>query len=107
MAAGGQTKTIQMLQMALRQEGVIISIATSEFYSVDKDKMVKRYFVKKQIQDPDNKFKSTMEELFSSCSMIEVTLFLRDLLYKQRGQEVPTDNPIWEERKKKYFGDGD
>ena len=107
MAAGGQTRTIQKLQMALKCEGEIISIATSEFYSVDKDKMVKRYFVKRQIQDPDNKFKSTMEELFSSCSMIEVTLFLRDLYYEKKGWEIPTDNPVWEERKKKYFGDGE
>ena len=107
MACGGQTKTIQKLQMALRCEGEIIAIATSEFYSVDKNKMIKRYFVKKQIQDPDNDNRSTMEELFSSCSMIEVTLFLRDLYYEKKGWEIPTDNPVWEERKKKYFGDGE
>ena len=106
MAAGGQTKTIQKLQTALRMEGEIIAIATSEFYSVDKEKMVKRYFVKKQINDPDNKNKSSMVELFSSCSMIEVTLFLRDLYYEKKGWEIPTDNPVWEERKLKYFGKG-
>ena len=107
MAAGGQTRTIQKLQTALRMEGEIIAIATSEFYSVDKDKMVKRYFVKKQVNDPDDKYKSSMVELFSSCSMIEVTLFLRDLYYEKKGWEIPTDNPVWEERKAKYFQERD
>ena len=69
--------------------------------------MVKRYHVKKQIQDPDNKFKSSMVELFSSCSMIQVTLFLRDFYFEKKGWEVPTDNPIWEEAKAKYFQEHD
>ena len=103
MAAGGQTRLIQKLQMALLTEGEIVVINTSDFYSVDKHKFVKRYFVKKQLQDPDNKNKSSMVELFSSCSMIQVTLFLRDYYYEKKGWEVPHDNPIWEEAKAKYF----
>lgn len=103
MAAGGQTRQIQLLQKALLMEGVIVTINISEFYSVDKNKMVKRYFVKRQIQDPDNDNRSSMVELFNSCSQIQVTLFLRDLYFETKGLEIPHDNPIWEEAKAKYF----
>ncbi len=103
MAAGGQTRQIQLLQKALLTTGEIVVINTQEFYSADKHKMVKRYFIKKQIQDPDNKNKSTMVELFSSCSMIQVTLFLRDLYFEATGQPIPHDNPIWEEAKARYL----
>ena len=103
MAAGGQTRTIQKLQKALLVEGEYVLIATSQFYSVDKHKFVTRYHIKKQVQNPDNDNKSTMVELFNSCSQIQITLFLRDYYYQVKGWEVPHDNPIWEECKAKYF----
>jgi len=103
MAAGGQSKTIQKLQKALLYEGERIAINTSQFYSEDKHKMVTRYHIKKQIPDEENRNRSSNVELFSSCSQIQVTLFLRDLLFEKRGEEIPHDNPIWEEAKARYF----
>lgn len=103
MAAGGQTRTIQKLQKALICEGEVIAINTSQFWSVDKHKMVTRYHIKKQIPDAENKNRSSNVELFSSCSQIQVTLFLRDLYYEKKGWEIPHDNPIWEEAKARYF----
>lgn len=103
MAAAGQTRTIQKLQKALLVEGEYVLIATSQFFSMDKHKFVTRYHIKKQIQNPDNDNRSTMVELFSSCSQIQITLFLRDYYYQIKGWEVPHDNPIWEECKAKYF----
>ena len=103
MAAGGQTRQIQKLQKALLMENEIVIINTSQFFSIDKHKHITRYHVKKQIQDPENDNKSSMVELFSSCSQIQVTLFLRDFYFEKKGWEVPHDNPIWEEAKKKYF----
>ena len=103
MAAGGQTRQIQTLQKALLAQGEMIIINTQEFYSVDKHKFIKKYHIKKQIQDPDDKNKSSMVELFSSCAQIQVLLFLRDLFYEKTGQEIPHDNPIWEEAKRKYY----
>lgn len=103
MAAAGQTRTIQKLQKALLVEGEFILITTSQFYSNDRHKVVTRYHIKKQIQDPVNDNKSTMVELFNSCSQIQITLFLRDYYYEVKGWEVPHDNPIWEAAKAKYF----
>lgn len=103
MAAAGQTRTIQKLQKALLMENEIVLITTSQFFSTDKHKVVTRYHIKKQIQNPENDNKSTMVELFNSCSQIQITLFLRDYYYEVKGWEVPHDNPIWEECKAKYL----
>ncbi len=102
MAAGAQSRTIKTLQRALQMEGEFILINTSQFYSIDKHKTVTRYHVKKQVQSED-KNKSSQVELFSSCSQIQITLFLRDYYYEVTGQEVPHDNPYWEQVKAEYF----
>lgn len=102
MAAAGQTKTIKKLQTALQVEGELILITTSQFYSVDKRKVVTRYHIKKQVQSEERN-KSSQVELFSSCSQIQITLFLRDYYYEVKGYEVPHDNPYWEQCKAEYF----
>ena len=101
--AGGQTFLIKKLQQALTYEGELVLITTSQFFSLDKHKYVTRYHVKKQVFEPDSDKKSTIVELFNSCSMIQITLFLRDYLYEIKGEEVPHDNPYWEEVKAKWI----
>ena len=104
MPAGAQSRTIQKLQRALEFEGELILIATSQFYSMDKHKFVTRYHVKKQVPG-EEKNRSTQIELFSSCSQIQITLFLRDYYYEVKGWEIPTDNEIWNQAKAEYFKD--
>lgn len=101
--ACAQTQTIKKLQQALQFEGELILITTSQFFSVDKHKVVTRYHIKKQVQSEGDRMKSSQVELFSSCSQIQITLFLRDYYYEIKGYEVPHDNPIWEAAKAKYF----
>ena len=103
MAAGGQSRAIKKLQQALIYEGELVLITTSQFYSKDKHKLVTRYHIKKQVQDEVNDNKSTVTELFSSCSQIQICLFLRDYYFTVTGREVPHDNPIWEEAKAKWI----
>lgn len=103
MAAAGQTRTIKKLQKALQIEGELILITTSQFWSVNKNTTVTRYHIKKQIQAEDDRNKSSQVELFSSCSQIQIALFLRDYYYEVKGYEIPHDNPIWEAAKAKYF----
>lgn len=105
MPSGAQSKTIRTLQRALELEGELILISTSQFYSIDKHKVITRYHVKKQVQSDDNRNKSTQLELFSSCSQIQITLFLRDYYYELKGWEVPTDNEVWNQIKADYFKD--
>ncbi len=101
--AAGQTRTIKTLQKALQFEGELILITTTQFFSIDKNMPVTRYHIKKQVQSEDDRMKSSQVELFSSCSQIQITLFLRDYYYEIKGYEVPHDNPIWEAAKAKYF----
>lgn len=103
MAAAGQTRTIKKLQQALQMQGELILITTSQFFSMDKHKTVTRYHIKKQVQSNTDRMKSSQVELFSACSQIQITLFLRDYYYEVMGYEVPHDNPIWEAAKAKYF----
>lgn len=98
-----QTQTIKKLQKALQFEGELILITTSQFWSIDKHTTVTRYHIKKQVQSLEDKNKSSQIELFSSCSQIQITLFLRDYYYEVKGYEVPHDNPIWEAAKAKYY----
>jgi len=105
MPSGAQSKTIRTLQRALELEGELILISTSQFYSIDKHKVITRYHVKKQVQSDENRNKSTQLELFSSCSQIQITLFLRDYYYELKGYEVPTDNEVWNQIKAEYFKD--
>lgn len=101
--AGGQTRTIKKLQQALQIEGELILVTIDQFYSNEKGTTVNRYHVKKQVQTDGEKYKSSKVELFSSCSQIQITLFLRDYYYEVKGYDVPHDNPIWEAAKKKYY----
>ena len=103
MAAGGQTRAIKKLQQALLQEDELVLITTSQFYSLDKHRFITKYHIKRQIQDPENDNKSTMTEMFSSCSQLQVTFFLRDYYYEIIGKPIPHDNPIWEAAKAKYI----
>ena len=102
MAAAGQTRTIKKLQKALQFEGELILITTTQFFSLEKNTTVTRYHVKKQTPTED-RYKSVQTELFSSCSQIQITLFLRDYYYEVKGYDVPHDNPLWEAAKAKYF----
>lgn len=103
MGAGAQSRTIKKLQQALLFENEIVLITTSQFFSIDKHKFVTKYHIKKQIQDPLNDNKSSMTELFASCSQIQITLFLRDYYYTIKGWEVPHDNSMWEAIKAQYL----
>jgi len=103
MAAGGQTRAIKKLQQALQQENELVLIATSQFYSLDKHKFVTKYHIKKQVYEAGSDKKSTVVELFSSCSQLQVTFFLRDYYYEIIGKPIPHDNPIWEIQKAKWI----
>ena len=103
MGAAAQTRTIKKLQKALQMEGELILITTTQFFSLEKGTTVTRYHIKKQVQVEGERYKSSQTELFSSCSQIQITLFLRDYYYEVKGMEVPHDNPIWEQMKAEYL----
>jgi hypothetical protein len=43
----------------------------------------------------EEKGRYSHEELYSTTSMVRVTLFLRDMWFTANGWELPTDQPAW------------
>lgn len=74
-----------------------ITISTQQWYSDDKRRPVMCYTIRKS--DEINHRETTV--LFKTYSQIQMVLFLRDYWYKLNGWEIPTDNEIWEEVKRR------
>ena len=88
------------LQTACRQVfGVKLLIDERQWYHKDKNIPITVYTLYQIELDGDRQIKT---KLFQTYSLIQLVLYLRDLWYILNGWEVPTDNEIWEEIKKKY-----
>lgn len=97
-------QTAKKLQTAINsQSGAKISISTSQWYSKEKHRPITVFTIRESFPD-DNYRKS--KEVFKTYSQVQMVLFLRDYWYNLNGWELPTDNPIWEEVKRKYGQDG-
>ena len=77
---------------------------TKQFYSKDKEIVVTMYSIEESYLDVDTQ-KTRNKKLFSSTSQLQIILFLRDLLYLSRNEPLPTDNEMWNEKRKEidYF----
>lgn len=94
------TTNIHKLQSAINRKGYKILYSTSQFYSKQQDRPVTMYVLKQAVEDEKTK-RTHGVELFKSTSQIQILLYLRDFWYEINGWEVPTDNPMWEEVKRK------
>lgn len=61
------------LQKALKQNGIIISINTTQFYSEQQDRMIDYYIIKQ------NK-----KQIYASSSQIKIVKFLAEILEERR-----------------------
>ena len=95
MPASNRTM-IHKLQNAINQRGGRVLYEKTQFFSDEQNRPVTIYRVSQAL--PGFKFKK--EKLFESTSMIQIVLYLRDLWYTMNGQELPTDNEMWEDVKK-------
>lgn len=86
--------TMRKLQTAINGKGGKVLIDNTQFWSDTKKKHVIMYHVKQAVWDEDKQGYKNVE-LFRSCSQIQVILFLRDMWYTITGQELPTDNAMW------------
>ena len=73
-----------------------------QWYSEEQKRPVTTYIISKAVYD-DERGKYRNLELFSSCSQIQIVLYLRDYWYRVNGWEVPTDNEMWEKAKQMYY----
>lgn len=73
----------------------------TQFFSENQDRPVTMYILKQAIWD-EERHKNKNIELFSSCSMIQIVLYLRDLWFALNGWEIPDDNEQWTKAKAQY-----
>ena len=94
-------KTIKKLQMAINTYcDFKILYQTSQFYSPSQKRPVTKYILRKAVINPET-LKNETEEIFSTYSQLQVILYLRDLWYLINGNELPTDNELWQAIKEK------
>lgn len=99
MAGSKYIRIAKKLQTASRKLfGVKLLIDQRQWYHKDKDMAVTAY----TLYQVDEDKKPSKIKLFQTYSQVQLVLFMRDLWYELNGWEVPTDNEIWEEIKRKY-----
>lgn len=99
MPASNKTM-IHKLQAAINGKGEQLLIDKIQFFSEDQNRPISLYRISKSVFNPE-KGRNKKDKLFETASQIQVVLFLRDYWYYLTGQEIPTDNEMWNEIKKK------
>lgn len=80
---------LKRLQTAVnRQFGVKIVLNTTQFYSDKEDRPINIYSIKQKVG-------KGYEELFHSCSLIQMLLFMRDYWHILNKWDLPMDNEMW------------
>ena len=101
MAGSKYIKTARKLQTACKKLfGVKLLLDQRQWYHKDKDTAITVYTLYRVVDADDTK--RSKIKLFQTYSQIQLVLFLRDFWYELNGWEVPTDNEVWEEIKRRY-----
>ena len=78
----------------------------NQWYSDKHKREINRYTLHKQVFD-EATGKNVKIELFSTYSLLQMVFFMRDYWYMLNGIELPTDNEIWnKKRKETILADG-
>ena len=92
-----QQVLLKRLQRAInaRSEHKIL-VSKNEWYSDKRQSEIVSYVIRLAIE-PEDKTKGRKKtvELFSTTSLIQAVLYLRDYWYSLIGEEIPTDNEYW------------
>lgn len=93
--------TAKKLQTACNKVfGIKLLIDQKQWYHKDKDTAVTVYTLYEA--NPAARGKASKTQLFQTYSQIQLVLYLRDMWYILNDWEVPTDNEVWEDIKRKY-----
>lgn len=86
-------RTSRKLCQALNARGDKITFNTKQFMG-NEGRVHTYYSINRAVWNPERN-KYYHEELYSSSSMVRITLYLRDMWYKVNGWELPTDQEQW------------
>ena len=92
---------IKKLQTAINQRfGEQLLYERRQFYSEKENRPVNVYTIKKATYDRTQKC-SGSKTLFKSTSQLQVILYLRDYWYECNGWDIPWDNAMWNDVKRR------
>ena len=95
-----QSRIIRKLQKACNVKfDAHLCYNINQWYSDRHKREINRYVLHKQVYD-EATGKSNKVELFSTYSLLQMVFFMRDYWYMLNGIELPTDNEIWNEKRK-------
>ena len=86
-------QTCKKLIQALNMRGFKLTFSTKQF--IGKEGQPHNMYSVNKATWNEEKRKYSHDELYSSTSMVRMTLFLRDMWYKENGWELPTDQTEW------------
>lgn len=97
-------QTSKKLIQALNSKGRKLTFSTKQFMGRE-GQPHNMYSISEAIWN-EEKRRYTHSEVYSTTSMVRVTLFLRDEWYKVNGWELPTDQAIWNTAREELQKDG-
>lgn len=86
-------QTSKKLIQALNSRGHKLTFSQKQFMGKE-GQPHNMYSINKAIWN-EEKRRYSHEELYSTTSMVRVTLFLRDMWYEENGWELPEDQEAW------------
>lgn len=86
-------QTSKKLIQALNSRGHKLTFSTKQFMGRE-GQPHNMYSISRAIWNEDKR-RYSHEELYSTTSMVRVTLFLRDMWFEENGWELPTDQEEW------------
>lgn len=90
------------LQTAIEQRfGVVLVFSKQEWYSTTACARLSDNIIRRAEFTENGK--PQYVEIFRSASKIQQCLFLRDYWHWLNGWEIPKDNVIWNEKRKRYY----
>lgn len=88
-------QTCKKLIQALNSRGNKLTFSTKQFIGTE-GQPHNMYSVSKATWN-EEKGKYKHDEIYSTTSMVRMTLFLRDMWYEENGWDLPTDQEQWNE----------
>ena len=86
-------QTSKKLIQALNSRGYLLTFSAKQF--MGREGQPHNMYSVNQATWNEEKRRYSHEELYSTTSMVRMTLFLRDMWFKENGWELPTDQEAW------------
>lgn len=86
-------QTSKKLIMALNCRGYKLTLSTKQF--IGKEGQPHNMYSISRAMWNEEKHRYSHEEIYSTTSMVRITLFLRDMWFEEKGWELPTDQEAW------------